>query len=144
MTGRLARSALLSLALLASAMAPATAAEQISATGAYSGSGCGHADVLGFIRSNFHYKAENYLRMDIAIADVFDIRQKRLELRDETRPVEREYCRATALTSDGRKRPLWYLIERGFGFAGFGSNIEYCLSGLDPWYVHGAHCASVR
>ncbi|HTO30217.1 MAG TPA: hypothetical protein VL202_03400 [Pararhizobium sp.] len=120
------------------------AVDRVGVAGATPGIACGNADVLGFIRSNFHYKAENYLRSDITIADVFDIRQKRLELRDETRPVEREYCRATVLTSDGRKRPLWYLIERGWGFAGFGSNIEYCLSGLDPWHVHGAQCASLR
>ena len=67
-----------------------------------------------------------------------------LVLRDETRPIQREYCRATAITTDGEKRALWYLIERGFGFAGIGSNIEFCLSGLDPWYVYGAQCASVR
>lgn len=144
MTGMLARSALLSLAILASAAMPAMAVDKASYNGAYRGSACGNADVLGFIRSNFHYKAENYLNANILIADVYDIRQRRLELRDETRQVEREYCRATAMTTDGRKRPMWYLIERGWGFAGFGSNIEYCLSGLDPWYVHGADCASVR
>ncbi len=144
MTGMFARSAFLSLTMLASAAMPSMAAEQASYAGAYRGSACGDADVLGFIRSNFHYKAENYLKANILIADVYDIRQRRLVLRDETRPVEREYCRATAVTTDGRKRPMWYLIERGFGFAGFGSNIEYCLSGLDPWYVHGAECASLR
>lgn len=144
MTGMRARLAFVSLVLFVSGTMPAAAVDQANYTGAYRGSACGDADVVGFIRSNFHYKAENYLKANIIIADVFDIRQRRLELRDETRPVEREYCRATAITSDGQKRPLWYLIERSFGFAGFGSNIEYCLSGLDPWYVHGAECASLR
>jgi hypothetical protein len=105
---------------------------------------CRSPAILGFITSDFGYRARNYLKMDIAIAEIHDMRQSRLELRDETRPIQREYCRATAIMTDGQRRALWYLIERGFGFAGIGSNIEFCLNGLDPWYVYGAQCASLR
>jgi len=119
---------------------PAIAADgRLSEAGA-----CRNPAILGFITRNFDHKAANYLKRQIAIAEIRDMRQSRLQLRDDTHRVEREYCRATALTTDGRRRPLWYLIERDWAFAGLGSSVEYCLSGLDPRYVHGAQCASLR
>jgi len=30
------------------------------------------------------------------------------------------------------------------GFAGLRDNLEFCISGLDPFKVHGAWCRSVR
>jgi hypothetical protein len=144
MKAMLATAVFLSFAALTSIAEPAKAGDYLNSGAERISDACSNPRVLGFITSNFGYKAANYLRTDIAIAEIRDMRQKRLELRDETHPVEREYCRATAITTDGEKRALWYLIERGFGFAGVGSNIEFCLSGLDPWYVHGAQCASLR
>ncbi|MDX0507495.1 hypothetical protein GOL41_02900 [Sinorhizobium medicae] len=105
---------------------------------------CGNPGVLGFITRRFDYKAANYLRANIAIAEIREMGQSRFEPRDYTHLVEREYCYATAVTTDGVRRPLWYLIERPWGFAGVGSNIEFCVGGLDPWYVYGANCASLR
>ncbi|CAN7165458.1 hypothetical protein LJR098_000193 [Rhizobium sp. LjRoot98] len=149
MTAMLVRTVVFSLATLASGamVSGATAAkasDHLNYGMAHVSDACGSPGVLDFITSGFGSRAADYLKMDIAIAEIRDTRQKRIELRDKTRPVQREYCRATAITSDGEKRALWYLIERDFGFAGIGSNIEFCLSGLDPWYVYGAQCASLR
>ena len=143
MTGKLARTVIVSLVMAFSAVPVAASGPLDSGTGRIPDA-CRSPQVLGFITSDFGSRAANYLNMDIAIAEIRGMRQARLVLRDETHPVEREYCHATALTTDGQKRALWYLIERGFGFAGVGSNIEFCVSGLDPWYVYGAQCASLR
>jgi hypothetical protein len=140
----LARTVLFSLAAMACSAVPAKATERLNDGMARVTDACRSPDVLGFITSNFGHRATHYLKMNIAIAEIRDMRQKRVVLRNETRPIQREYCRATAVTTDGEKRALWYLIERGFGLAGIGSNIEFCLSGLDPWYVYGAQCASLR
>lgn len=111
---------------------------------AYNAGACGNASVLGFITRRFDYKAASYLHADLAIAEIRDMGQSRFEPRDYTHLVEREYCRATAVMTDGERRQLWYLIERPWGFAGVGSNVEFCIGGLDPWHVYGAHCASLR
>jgi hypothetical protein len=144
MTGMPARTVLFSLTAMACSAVPVTASDHLNSDMARVTNACRSPEVLNFIASDFGIRAANYLKMDIAIAEIRDMRQKRVVLRDETRPIQREYCRATAITTDGQKRALWYLIERGFGFAGIGSNIEFCLSGLDPWYVYGAQCASLR
>ncbi|MBP1860784.1 hypothetical protein [Rhizobium herbae] len=135
---------LFSLAAMTCFAAPVKAGDYLNSRTGRVTDACRSRDVLAFITSDFGYRASHYLKRDIAIAEIRDMRQKRLVLRDETRPVQREYCSATAITTDGKRRGLWYLIERGFGFAGMGSNIEFCLSGLDPWNVHGAQCASLR
>lgn len=144
MTAMLVRTVVFSLTAMACTAMPSKAYDHLNSGMARVTNACRNPEVLGFITSRFAPRATGYLKMDIAIAEIRDMRQHRLELRDETHPVQREYCRATAITTDGEKRALWYLIERGFGFAGIGSNIEFCLSGLDPWYVYGAQCASLR
>jgi hypothetical protein len=143
MTAKLARTVIVSLVMAFSAVPVAASGPLDSGIGRISDA-CRSPQVLGFITSDFGSRAATYLNMDIAIAEIRGMRQQRLVLRDRTHPVEREYCHATALTTDGQTRALWYLIERGFGFAGVGSNIEFCVSGLDPWYVYGAQCASLR
>ncbi|HXV30208.1 MAG TPA: hypothetical protein VD840_07745 [Sinorhizobium sp.] len=146
MTRKLVATLLISLSFAASAGTGAAAADYLAppAARAYDAGTCGNASVLGFITRRFDYKAANYLHASIAIAEIRDMSQNRFEPRDETHLVEREYCYATAVTTDGERRPMWYLIERPWGFAGVGSNVEFCIGGLDPWYVYGAHCASLR
>ncbi|AEG03733.1 hypothetical protein HR059_04810 [Sinorhizobium meliloti WSM1022] len=147
MTCKLAAMLLTSLSLvagMASSVAAADFAEVPVARHTYDVGVCGNPSVLGFITRRFDYKAANYLRANIAIAEIREMGQSRFEPRDYTHLVEREYCYATAVTTDGVRRPMWYLIERPWGFAGVGSNIEFCVGGLDPWYVYGANCASLR
>lgn len=133
---------LLSVSLAGVQALPARAADYIG-DAAMPGA-CADPGILGFITERFDYRAENYLKADIAISDIRGVEQGRFIPRDETHRVEREYCVATAVTSDGEERSLWYLIERNWGFAGIGKSVEFCLSGLDPWYVYGAHCRSLR
>lgn len=144
MTRMLVPAVLFSLAAVVCSMAPVAAADYPGDRPGSVSDACGNPAVLGFITSDFGYRANHYLKQDIAIAEIRGIHQKRVELRDETHLVQREYCRATATTTDGERRPLWYLIERGWGFAGIGSNVEFCVGGFDPWYVYGAQCASLR
>ncbi|OAP40555.1 hypothetical protein AU381_01185 [Sinorhizobium glycinis] len=147
MTCKLAAMLLFSLSLAAGAANSAAAADFAEVPVARHTLDIGICDdpsVLGFITRRFDYKAANYLHANLAIAEIREMGQSRFEPRDYTHLVEREYCYATAVMSDGDRRPLWYLIERPWGFAGVGRNIEFCIGGLDPWYVYGAHCSSLR
>lgn len=125
--------------MLAAAIAAFTAAPAFAASPDCSASG-----VLSAINSRFDYAAAHYLHRDLAITELQDIHENRFEGRDETHAVERVYCHAKAAMNDGRKRDLWYLLERNWGFAGIGQHLELCVSGLDPWYLYGRNCRSLR
>ncbi|MBZ7921061.1 hypothetical protein LAC81_04550 [Ensifer adhaerens] len=147
MTRTLAAKLLISLSLAGAAAPSAMAADYIGGAPAqsfYDTGVCSEASVLGFITSRFEYRDANYLHANLSIAEIRNTGQSRQELRDETHLVEREYCRATAVMTDGYQRSLYYVIERPWGFAGVGRSIEFCVGGLDPWYVYGAHCASLQ
>lgn len=108
-------------------------------------SACSDPSVLGFITTRFEYKAANYIRQNISIYEIRRMQLSRFEPFNEyMSSVQREYCVASATLTDGTRRPLLYVIERPWGFAGVGRSIEFCIPGLDPWYVYGAHCASLR
>jgi len=66
--------------------------------------------------------------------------------RDEYHDVGRQFCHAVAVMSDGSRHDMWYLIARPWGFAGIPGtdNVEFCISGLDPWHVYGKDCSTIR
>lgn len=138
----LAAALALPLALSALAAAPARAAEPLYAPASDL---CAHPPVLEFIRSRFIHKALRYVGQDLMINGFDGIRQVRFEPKtDYMSSVEREYCKAHVALSDGTVRPMWYLIERPWGFAGLGRSVEFCIADLDPWHIYGAHCRSLR
>lgn len=100
--------------------------------------------VTGTVSSRFAQNMRSFLGSDLSIAGFGIISETRLEPRDGTHRVERRYCQAKVTTSDGQHRQLWFLIESDWGYAGLGSSVEFCVSGLDPWHVYGAHCRSLR
>ncbi|MDX3927239.1 MAG: hypothetical protein QHC90_15735 [Shinella sp.] len=110
-----------------------------------SDSACGDPAVLGFITSRFEYRAAQYLGQDVSIFEIRKMAPSRFEpFTRYISSVERQYCHARVTLTDGRERPMWYVIERPWGFAGVGRNIEFCIGGLDPWHVYGARCSSLR
>lgn len=129
---------LIRTALSLAAFLPLTVATQAVAATPY----C--EEVAGTVSGRFAQNMRNFLDLDLSIAEFGVIHQSRLEPRDATHRVERRYCRAKVITTDGARRQLWYLIESNWGYAGIGSSVEFCVSGLDPWHVYGAHCKSLR
>lgn len=105
---------------------------------------CKEGSIVRSVVGRFGAYTPGVVGYRIAIRNISHIRQSRLELRSQYWPVERRYCHARVVTSDGKPRDLWYLIESTFGFASIGSSVSFCVSGLDPWYVNGANCRSVR
>lgn len=117
----------------------------LSGGAAYAGtSECTDGGVLSFIDSRFDTKASRYLQANLDIVGFDQVSNTRVDYRDETHPIQRVYCHAKVDMNDGRRRDLWYMIESGMGFAGLGERVRFCISGLDPWYVDGRQCRSVR
>lgn len=105
---------------------------------------CGNDRVLNRISSGFRHQVNNVPHLPrVSIVDFYDVREKRHEPRASESPVDRRYCHATVALSDGYSRQVWYLIERPMGFAGMGSNVEFCVAGFDRWNVYGGRCRSL-
>jgi hypothetical protein len=106
---------------------------------------CGNPKVLGRISARFDHQVRNVPHLpQVAIADFLNVRENRYLPQREDRPIERRYCQAVATLSNGHSRDVWYLIERPMGFAGIGSNVEFCVSGFDRWNVYGGRCRVLR
>jgi capsid protein len=73
-----------------------------------------------------------------------DVRLTRYEPKNNPAQIERTYCKATAVLSDGQNRSVWYMVEEGQGFAGVGKNVEFCVDGFDRWAVYDAKCRVLR
>ncbi|MBX3595995.1 MAG: hypothetical protein KF874_00350 [Rhizobiaceae bacterium] len=125
---------------------PAMSADALySAPSAYSGI-CGTNGVLGRIKSRFSHQVRHVPHLpDVSILDFVNIHENRYEPAYEDSPIARQYCGATVVLSDGSQRDVRYLIEAGMGFAGLGgSNVEFCVSGFDRWFVYSGGCRILR
>lgn len=132
----------LTLALSAAPLAPASADTILPDPNDY----CTTDWVIKAMKNQVDSKYRQYIGEDLFLIDVINPQMTRETERDAEHNVGRKFCHAKALMSDGRKRDLWYLLEKPWGFAGtpFLSGLEFCISGLDPWHVYGKNCSTVR
>ena len=106
---------------------------------------CAEQRFLGKITHRFRHQVTHVPNLpDVDIVAFHDIHQHRYEGSSEKWPIGRRYCGATVALSDGKSRPIWYLIEEGMGFASLGDNVEFCVSGFDRWYVYNGRCRVLR
>ena len=80
----------------------------------------------------------------VGISAMSDVQLTRYEPKTNPAQIERTYCKATAVLTDGQYRSVWYMVEEGQGFASMGRNVEFCVDGFDRWYVYDASCRVLR
>ena len=147
------------------AVSPASAHEEYYRT--VDSAVCETPELIKIIQSKFKTQAKRvHHRPEWRIDAITGIHQHRYVPQDvhSARPIARRYCHATATFNNGEHRKIWYLIEGGVGFAGFGQswlgsrnpvqkalgngglihNVEFCIDGLDPWNVYNGHCRTLR
>ncbi|MEM1378715.1 MAG: hypothetical protein AAGG69_15145 [Pseudomonadota bacterium] len=128
---------------------------------------CETPQLIKIIQNKFKTQAKRvHKRPEWRIEAIVDVHQHRYIPQDVhgERSIARRYCHATAQFNDHTHRDIWYLIEGGVGFAGFGGswvgskkpvknalgngglihNVEFCVEGLDTWNVYNAHCRLLR
>ncbi len=141
---RFARLLLASMLALSGAVVAASAADPVAVRIDEPGI-CGNEKVLSKITHRFRHQVRNVPRLpQVDIVDFYRISETRYQPSHAERPIDRRYCHATAALSDGHSRDVWYLIERPMGFAGIGSNVEFCVSGFDRWNVYNSRCRVLR
>ncbi|MCB8836606.1 hypothetical protein [Aurantimonas sp. VKM B-3413] len=159
-------------ALLAALVAAGTLARPAAAAdlGTYSAPpveahvpACDDAGVLGEVEDQFEYGAPRVLERQLEILEFSGMHERAFipqyaPAEDDippAQPIERRWCEAQALISDGKRRTVYYIIEYPMGFAAAGQYLgifspapgwraEGCVLGLDEWHVYGANCQSLR
>jgi hypothetical protein len=128
------------------ASTPASAADIVSPTvvaAPAAVSECTGANALARIRHIFAWADRNQWHRDVVISQIGNPRPSGHPYA-EPGLVKRDYCMADAVMTDGTSRPVYYVVEHGLGFVGLGSDIDFCVPGLDPWHIHDGDCRTVR
>lgn len=106
---------------------------------------CDDAAVLNRIKSRFHYQVRHVPRLpDVEIVNFRKIHQHRHIPATDVSNTARRYCGATADFSDGRSRPIYYLIQDEMGFASVGDGVQFCVPGFDRWRVYNGYCQLIH
>jgi len=63
----------------------------------------------------------------------------------ETYDIDRHYCSATVIMSDGSSHPATYIVARNQGFAAIGGfRVSFCVEGYDNWLIRDNDCRALR
>ena len=104
---------------------------------------CASARALSRIKHIFAWADRNQWHRGFVISEIGNPRPSGHPYA-EPGLVKREYCVADSVMTDGTAWPVYYVVEHGLGFAGLGSDIDFCVPGLDPWHIHDGDCRTVR
>jgi hypothetical protein len=104
---------------------------------------CADAGALDRIVERFAWAERNTWRRGFVIATIGNPRPSGHPYL-EPGIVERTYCVADSVMTNGAALPVFYAIEHGMGFASVGDYVDFCVLGLDPWHVHDGSCRTVR
>lgn len=139
----------LALALALSGIAGATLARPVVPAEKryddYSGDlpACGDQGVLSTISARFARKESEYWNTSLEIVS-FD-RVKLLAARPwGLDHIPRNFCTARALLNDNSYHDVSYSMAEDLGLIGFGTGVEWCLSGLDRDLAYAPACQLAR
>jgi capsid protein len=136
---------LLSLALVPLLISTSSSADLVVGVQVRDPGVCADTRVLDRIVKRFRHQVTHVPNLpQVGIHEFQAIRENRHLPALPDRPVDRRYCHANVVLTDGYRRDLWYLIEERMGFAGIGANVEFCLAEFDRWNVYGGGCRVLR
>ena len=139
--------AVLATTLLIAAAGMAHAADapgRVAVPGALAVDGaCQNSGVLSRIMARFAWAERNTWQRGFVMASLNNPRSSGHPFY-EPGLIERSYCMADSVMTNGETRTVYYAIEFGQGFASLGNYVDFCVLGLDPWRVHDAGCRTVQ
>ena len=123
--------------------ASALAADMPSSYGPIEANICSRGDALDDIMGDFAWAERRQWHRGFVMQSLENPRPSGHHF-NEPGLVKRDYCVADAMMDNGMQFPVYYAIEHGLGFVGLGSNVDFCVLGLDPWHIYDGHCRTVR
>lgn len=131
--------------LSAGSLTQAQAADYIAAAPAVADTVCHEQSVINAAVAQFDRLVRGVPDMPaIRIDAVSNVRTTRFDAKTYPSGIERHYCAATAVLSNGQNRNIRYLVEEQQGLASMGRNIESCVDGFDKWFVYDGRCRVLR
>ena len=103
---------------------------------------CGDVEPLERIKSRFASRESEFWKSGLEIT-AYDRVRETGERSAGLDYVPRRYCQARATFNDGKARQVTYWIGEGFGMAGHGWGIEWCVLGRDRNYAQAPACKTV-
>ena len=104
---------------------------------------CDQPEVIASVNEKFAFASTETWHWGFAIDRVVEVRETATRAGGPSL-VDRRYCTARALLSNGRHSEVVYLIESHQGFASMGWNVESCLPAYDPYRVYDGWCRAIR
>jgi len=94
---------------------------------------------LGKIAARFGEKESQFWQSELRILEFEDVRE--IAFRPQAPgAIPRRFCKAVALVSDGKKRPVNYWIGEDTGMIGMTWGVEWCVVGLDRNWAYNPRC----
>lgn len=104
---------------------------------------CDNASVLSTLSGRQAWAEAHTWKDGVTIAAVDRVGERRL-VTEGFSSIDRRYCAARAELTSAWPTTLYYVVSANEGFAGYGWNVEFCLSGRDPYHVYGADCQVLK
>ncbi|MGQ3674539.1 hypothetical protein ACT6QH_03420 [Xanthobacter sp. TB0139] len=104
---------------------------------------CDEPSALGLIAQRFSETERRFWASDLSISEFGPVKEIAF------RPwgpayVPTRYCSGTVVTSDARKRSIYYSIVEDGGFIGASWGVRWCIAGLDRNYAYAPGCQMAR
>lgn len=104
---------------------------------------CDQPLVISSVMQKFRIADRRTFHWGVEISEIRGVYETPEVIRNSSL-IDRRYCRAVAIMTDGRSEDIAYLIETKQGFASVSWRVESCLPAYDPWHVYGAWCRAAK
>lgn len=104
---------------------------------------CDTPEALAKIQSRFATKEGRFWNSSLTIVEIGAIRQVAFRPWAEG-TIPRRFCSGKVVTSDGRRRPVYYSIIEDGGAIGASWGVEWCVVGLDRNWAYNPTCKMAR
>ena len=95
------------------------------------------------ISERFAQKEREFWNSDLVIVGYSHIRETANRPWDRDL-IPRRFCSARVRLSNGRRRPIYYLIGEAYGMIGAGWGVEWCVDGYDRNWAYNPACKAAR
>ncbi|MBB3809353.1 hypothetical protein [Pseudochelatococcus contaminans] len=100
---------------------------------------CDDPGVLRTISSRFAHREAHFWNSPLTVQGFYNVRSVAFRPWGDSF-IPRRFCTAQAYLSDGYKRTVNYSVREALGPIGLGSNVEWCIVGLDRNYAFAPAC----
>lgn len=99
---------------------------------------------LGIIASRFATKESRFWSSNLQITDFADVRETALRPWAADQAMPRRFCSGKARISDGKWRPVHFVITEDTGLIGMSWGVDWCVAGYDRNWAYNPGCKIAR